>query len=99
MRKILRLTEGDLHKILESSVKRILKEYNGDDESLGRYDIDDKQYDMSDEEYADLQRQLGNKYAEEDEDMKEYFDDLEADQYIGQDYWDPSDNDLYRGTW
>lgn len=28
MKKLIRLTEGDLHRIIENSVKRVLKEYN-----------------------------------------------------------------------
>ena len=35
MKKIIRLTEGDLHRIIENSVKRILKE---NDVPVGKYD-------------------------------------------------------------
>ena len=30
------------------------------------------------------------------EEQQEYADDMEADQYIGQEYYDPTDSDLYR---
>lgn len=31
MRKLVRLTEGDLHRIIENSVKRVLRESDYDD--------------------------------------------------------------------
>ena len=40
MKKI-RLTESDLHRIIKESAQRILKEYIGDEEELGRYDLED----------------------------------------------------------
>lgn len=35
MKKIIRLTEGDLHKIVKESMNKILKEAKYDDENLG----------------------------------------------------------------
>ena len=59
MKKIIRLTESDLHRI----VKNVLKEYVGDAEEYGMYDINDDLYDMPEDEYNNLQQQrdrLGN---------------------------------------
>ena len=97
----IRLTEQDLHKIIKSAAEKIIKEYIGDTEEYGRYDIDTDEdyYNMPDDEYNDLQQQLANKYEMEDEDMKQMADEWEAEQYIGQDYFDPGDGDLYRGAY
>ena len=82
-------------KINESSFKRLL-EYVGDEEEFGRYDIDHDKYNMSDEEYENLQKQVGDKYDFED-DLKSWYDDLEAEQFIGQDYYDPGPYEEYKG--
>ena len=93
-KQIIRITESDLHKIVKESVKKILKEYTGDSEEFGRYDIDADKYNMPDDEYDALQQQIADDYS--DEEMRKDFDEMEADQYIGQEYYDPSDGDLYR---
>lgn len=74
-------------RLNESAFKKLM-EYVGDEEEFGRYDIDSSQYNMSDEEYNNLQQQLGDN-AEFDDFMKELVDDQEAEQFIGQDYFDP----------
>ena len=51
---------------------------------------------MSDEEYENLQKQVGDKYDFED-DLKSWYDDLEAEQFIGQDYYDPGPYEEYKG--
>ena len=82
-------------KINESSFKKLF-EYVGDEEELGRYDIDPDKYNMSDEEYENLQKQVCDKYDFEDE-LKSYVDDWEAEQFIGQDYYDPGPYEEYKG--
>ena len=82
-------------KINESSFKKLF-EYVGGEEELGRYDIDPDKYNMSDEEYENLQKQVGDKYDFED-DLKSWYDDLEAEQFIGQDYYDPGPYEEYKG--
>ena len=52
MKKIIRLTEGDLHSIVKESVKRILRE-GGSWEQNGEIDITDRVYDMVSEEVGD----------------------------------------------
>ena len=94
MKKI-RITEGDLHKIIKKSVAKILREYNGDVEELGRYDIYPEDYNMSDEEYADLKRQQDERALQDYEDEEEYFNDYEAEQAIGQDFYDPGDESQF----
>lgn len=74
-------------RLNESSFKKLM-EYVGDEEEFGRYDIDNDKYNMSDAEYDNLQRQLGDD-TEFDEFMKELAADQEAEQFIGQDYYDP----------
>ena len=78
MKKIIRLTEGDLHKMIRESVQSILKEFDVDDEGNTI---------MSNDEY--------NKYDKEDADMQEYFDDMNAEQFIDMDDHDPTDSELY----
>ena len=82
-------------KINESSFKKLL-EYVGDEEELGRYDIDPDKYNISDEEYENLQKQIGDDDDFEDE-LKSYEDDWEAEQFIGQDYYDPGPYEEYKG--
>ena len=42
MKKIIRLTEGDIHRIIKNSVKRILRE--GVEDNVDNYDINHKKY-------------------------------------------------------
>ena len=86
MKKIIRLTEGDLHKMIRESVQSILKEFDVDDEGNAI---------MSNDEYNKYSDFLGNEYDKEDADMQEYFDDMNAEQFIGMDDHDQTDNELY----
>ena len=86
MKKIIRLTEGDLHKMIRESVQSILKEFDVDDEGNTI---------MSNDEYNKYGDFLGNEQGEEDADMQEYFDDMNAEQFIGMDDHDPTDSELY----
>ena len=86
MKKIIRLTEGDLHKMIRESVQSILKEFDVDDEGNTI---------MSNDEYNKYGDFLGNEYDKEDADMQEYFDDMNAEQFIGMDGNDPTDSELY----
>ena len=82
-------------KINESSFKKLF-EYVGDEEEFGRYDIGPDKYNMSDEEYDSLKKQIGDEDDFEDE-LKSLYDDLEAEQFIGQDYYDPGPYEEYKG--
>ena len=86
MKKIIRLTEGDLHNMIRESVQSILKEFDVDDEGNTI---------MSNDEYNKYSDFLGNEYDKEDADMQEYFDDMNAEQFIGMDDHDPTDGELY----
>ena len=86
MKKIIRLTEGDLHKMIRESVQSILKEFDVDDEGNTI---------MSNDEYNKYGDFLGNEYDKEDADMQEYFDDMNAEQFIGMDDHDTIDSELY----
>ena len=83
MKKIIRLTEGDLHNMIRESVQSILKEFDMDDEGNTI---------MSDDEYNKYSDFIGNEYDKEDADMQEYFDDMNAEQFIGMDDHDPTDS-------
>ena len=86
MKKIIRLTEGDLHKMIRESVQSILREFDMDDEGNTI---------MSNDEYNKYSDFLGNEYDKEDADMQEYFDDMNAEQFIDMDDHDPTDSELY----
>lgn len=86
MKKIIRLTEGDLHKMIRESVQSILKEFDVDDEGNTI---------MSNDEYNKYGDFLGNEYDKEDADMQEYFDDMNAEQFIDMDDNGPNDSELY----
>ena len=86
MKKIVRLTEGDLHKMIIESVQSILREFDMDDE--GNTIMPDDEYNK----YGDF---IGNEYDKEDADMQEYFDDMNAEQFIDMDDHDPIDSELY----
>ena len=91
MAKIVRLTEADLRNIIKSSVNKILKEYTGDEEEFGRYDLANG---MTDNDFYNL-----DTIKEDERIARDEFEEYESNQYIGEDYWDPSDNDLYRGVY
>ena len=86
MKKIIRLTEGDLHNMIRESVQSILKEFDVDDEGNTI---------MSNDEYNKYSDFLGNEYDKEDADMQEYFDDMNAEQFIDMDDNGPNDSELY----
>ena len=86
MKKIIRLTEGDLHKMIRESVQSILREFDMDDEGNTI---------MSDDEYNKYGDFIGNEYDKEDADMQEYFDDMNAEQFIDMDDNGPNDSELY----
>ena len=101
MKKIIRLTEQDLHNIVKASVKRILKEdvlgddwreieANKEDSIMNNYEPFETQMDSQDHNWST---------QGEDEFDPTYYDDPDqyGDDVIG---WndDPSDGDLYRGT-
>ena len=86
MKKIVRLTEGDLHKMIIESVQSILREFDMDDEGNTI---------MSDDEYNKYGDFIGNEYDKEDADMQEYFDDMNAEQFIDMDDHDTIDSELY----
>ena len=50
---------------------------------------------VSNIDYDDYLGYLNDKYQDEDDDMEDYFNDMEADRWIGQDQHDPTDNELY----
>ena len=84
-------------KLRESSFKRLF-EYVGDEEEMGRYDIDKELYDMPDDEYQTLLQKSYDAYEDEEEDMKEYMADDYDDQFMGPEYYGGlSDYDLYKG--
>ena len=90
MKEVIRLTEDDLHKIIQKSVERIVRETRNDDivNGIESEEEDDKsQYYnnriLHDNDENDLLGKINDKYENEDSDMKDYFDDLNADQWIG----------------
>ena len=95
MAKIIRLTESDLKKIIKSSANRILREYIGDEEELGRYDLANG---LTDEDFYNIDAMNAEAYQQEEDDMKDYAEQMQADEWIGREFWDPSDGDLYRGS-
>ena len=96
MAKIVRLTEADLRSIIKSSVNKILREYTGDEEEFGRYDLANG---MTDEDFYNIDAMNADAQGEQDERIaRDEFEEYESNQYMGEDYWDPSDNDLYRGV-
>ena len=95
MTKIVRLTESQLKNIIKSSVGKILKEYTGDEEEFGRYDLANG---LTDKDFYNIDAMNADAFEKEEQAMQEYIKDLDAEQFIGQEYWDPTDNELYRGA-
>ena len=96
MKKIIRLTESDLHRIIENSVRRVIRETKNDDIENGEEAYDENAIDRySDDHMASDDDYLGYLNQDEDDDMEDYFNDMEADRWIGQDQHDPTDNELY----
>ena len=102
MKKIIRLTESDLHRIIENSVRRVIRETKNDDIENGAEAYDEDAIDryadghmVSDADYDNYLGFLNDKYRQEDKDMKDYIDDEEAERWIGLDQHYPTDNELY----
>lgn len=101
MKKIIRLTEKDLHRIIENSVRRVIRETKNDDIENGEEAYDEDAIDayaddhIDDDNYDDYLGFLNDKYRQEDEDMEDYINDREAEKWIGLDQHDPTDNELY----
>lgn len=93
MAKIVRLTEADLRNIIKSSVNKILREYTGDEEEFGRYDLANG---LTDEDFYNIDAMNADAQGEQDD--REAFEEWETNQYMAEDYWDPTDTELYRGT-
>ena len=62
MRRRVRLTESDLHKIVKESVQAIIKENDGDDMSIYK-ELDDKVYDICYRHGFNVQTRVGNDNA------------------------------------
>ena len=98
MKKIIRLTEQDLHNIIKASVNRILKEdvlgddwreANQEDSVMNNYEPFETQMDTQDHNWSTQ--------GEEEFDPTFYDD---PDQYKDDLIHDPSDNELYNyGNW
>ena len=100
MKKIIRLTERDLHRIIENSVRRVIRETKNDDIENGEEAYDEDAIDtyandhmISDGDYDDYLGFLHDKYREMENDMEDYADDTEG--YGGFDQHYPTDNELY----
>ena len=106
MKKLIRLTESDLHNIVVESIKKILKEdtlgnnwHENDQESVFNnyepFEYQKERYEAEDE--------FRNQYdwstqGEEPFDPTDYEDpDAYKDDYAYGRDWSPSDGDLYRG--
>lgn len=102
-RQIIRLTESDLKNIIKNSVKRIIREAGNDDIENGvratEEDDDDLPYygaiDTDDADDDDYLGYLNDEHNDEDADIRDYLDDMEADNWINQDDGNMSDDDLY----
>ena len=64
MKKIIRLTESDLHKIVKESVNRIIREWNGDRD----INPDDDEYDIN--QYDETDNEKVDRYHKEREDER-----------------------------
>ena len=79
-------------KINESSFKKLL-EYVGDEEALGRYDINPDNYpNMPDTEAVSVDR----KTFDNDDvvSFEKTYDEQEGEQFVGQEYFDPYGRDI-----
>ena len=105
MKKIIRLTESDLHDLISRSVKRIIKE-----DVLGNNWHENQEEDSVLNNYEPFENQI-QRYKEEDEFRNNHdwgvegegqFDPTEYDPeaYIDYDDHEPTDNELYHyGNW
>lgn len=104
MKKIIRLTESDLHNIIERSVKRVLKEdvlgndwRENDDNVLNNYEPFEDQIERYDAETEFRNQHDWGTQGEEEFDPTFYED---PDQYKDDLVHDQTDNELYNyGNW
>lgn len=94
MKQIIRLTENDLHKIINKTIHRIIRETQNDDIENGEKAYDEYMDDLAnindDEEFQDYMNTM-----RQEDDMIDAYKDLDNDLWIGQDDHDPTDNELY----
>lgn len=82
MKKIIRLTEGDLHRIIENTVRRVLKEETNNDYYVSMkhsgHNLDDF---LDDKDFMEIVKRVVSMYGPEDfdENDPEYIDNLEMD--------------------
>ena len=82
MKQIIRLTEGDLHRIIENSVRRVLKEETNNDYYVSMkhsgHNMDDY---LDDKDFMEIVHRVARMYGPEDfdENDPEYIDNLEMD--------------------
>lgn len=82
MKKVIRLTEGDLHRIIENTVKKVLKEGTDNDYYVymkhSGHTLDDF---LDDRDFMEIVRRVVKIYGPEDfdENDPEYIDNLEMD--------------------
>lgn len=104
MKKIIRLTESDLHNIIERSVKRVLKEdvlgndwRENDENVLNNYEPFEDQIERYDAETEFRNQHDWGAQGEEEFDPTFYED---PDQYKDDLVHDQTDNELYNyGNW
>ena len=98
MKKIIRLTESDLHRIIERSVSKILREgvlgndwRQDEDDVLNNYEPFGDQIDRYDAETEFRNQHDWGAQGEEDIDPTEY----DPDAFMDYDDHEPTDNELY----
>jgi len=106
VKKIIRLTESDLHRIIKRSVSKILREgvlgndwRQNEDDALNNYEPFEDQIDRYEAE-TEFRNQHSDALGWNDDEAEGYEEDPDwhRDDVSG---WngDISDGDLYRGTW
>lgn len=94
MKQIIRLTENDLHKIINKTIHRIIRETQNDDIENGEKAYDEYMEDLAnindDEDYQDYMNTM-----RQEDDMIDAYKDWDNDLWIGKDDHDPTDNELY----
>lgn len=94
MKQIIRLTENDLHKIINKTIHRIIRETQNDDIENGEKAYDEYMDDLAnindDEDYQDYMNTM-----RQEDDMIDAYKDWDNDLWIDQDDHDPTDNELY----
>lgn len=94
MKQIIRLTENDLHKIINKTIHRIIRETQNDDIENGEKAYDEYMDDLAnindDEEFQDYMNTM-----RQEDDMIDAYKDWDNDLWIDKDDHDPTDNELY----